>query len=590
MIRTESPANRAYWHLADLVRSDSSGDLHQLFALTWLAAGRMVAAGHVKGVSNVGELVDPAIWKALREAGFPSEAHDAIVSQRFIGIAHDESRRTRAAAIVGELVKELGLHRWDILECLTDSTSHREEASGTVAPELASLLMDMLKAPPASEVWIPFDPKGQLTIEALRRGWNVLASSPLPGRQLIRQLLLTIETGYPQPRCVRTELRCDAIGRPLSRADYALVIPPFGMSLKDGRVALWDVTGTRASEKYTRSESWALFEFVNRVEKRAVFATPQGVLFAKGQEQRLREYLLNRGRERVEVEAVIALPPGLFGASAIAGAVIVVTPGGDAETTYMADLGSGRRSLLEAGAIVYAGRDLAFGRAQSERGRLVSREEISANEFSFAPSRYLSRLANLDDTVAKLGDICTIIRPPATTKETHFTEVAEVGLANLENWKPISGDVDKTVFLKTQLKEDSLLRPDDIVLSIKGTVGRAALVGDTATRRPTVVSQSCVALRLSTQPGRTLPPEVLLMYLRSPHGQAQLAGLQVGVGVQHISPVTLMNSVSVPLPSYQVCMEIQADYAKLCDLEHQIAGLKHAMTEITWRRWPDEIL
>lgn len=590
MIRTQSPATRAYRQLADLARSDSSGDLHQLFALTWLAAGRMVVTGQVKGVSNVGELIDPRVWKALREAGFPSEAHDAIVSQRFIGIAHDASRRTSAAAIVGELVAELGLQRWDILECLTDSTSYREEASGTVVPELASLLMDMLKAPSGSEVWIPFDPKGQLTIEALRRGWNVLASSPLPGWQLIRQLLLTIETGHPQSPRVRTETRRDAIDRPLGRADYALVIPPFGMSVKDGRVALWDVTGTCAFEKYTRSESWAIFEFVNRVEKRAVFATPQGVLFAKGQEQRLREYLLNRGGERIEVEAVIALPPGVYGASAIAGAIIVLTPGGDTEATYMADLSSGRRSLLEAGAIVSAGRDLALGLTQSEKGRLVSREDISANEFSFAPSRYLSRVANLDDTVAKLGDICTIVRPSATTKDTHFTEVAEVGLSNLEQWKPISGDVDKTVFLKAPPKEDSLLRPEDIVLSIKGTVGRAALVGDTATRRPTVVSQSCVALRLSPQPGRTLPPEVLLMYLRSPHGQAQLAGLQVGAGVQHISPVTLMSSVSVPLPSYQTCLEIQADYAKLCDLEHQMAGIKHAMTEIACRRWPDELL
>lgn len=80
------------------------------------------------------------------------------------------------------------------------------------------------------------------------------------------------------------------------------------------------------------------------------------------------------------------------------------------------------------------------------------------------------------------------------------------------------------------------------------------------------------------------------MYLRSPHGQAQLEGLQVGAGVQHISPGTLMSAYSVPLPSYEKCLEIRAEFAQLCDLEHQMAAIKHAMTEITLRRWPDECL
>jgi restriction endonuclease S subunit len=258
----------------------------------------------------------------------------------------------------------------------------------------------------------------------------------------------------------------------------------------------------------------------------------------------------------------------------------------------MADLGSGRRSLLEAGAIVQAGRAQALGRVQipTEKARLVNRDEVAANEFSFAPSRYLSRLVNLEDEVVKLGDICTIVRPPAMTKDTTFIEVAEIGLSDLQQWKPFSGEVEKTVYLKTHPKEESLLRPGDIVLSVKGTVGRAALVGDAARRGKTVVSQSCVILRLSLQQRVPLPPEVLLMYLRSPHGQAQLEGLQVGAGVQHISPGTLMSAYSVPLPPYETCQEIQAEFAKLCELEDQMSAIKQAMTEITWRRWPGEFL
>jgi hypothetical protein len=588
MGRTESPTTRAYWQLADLARADGLADA-QLFALTWLAASRMVAVRQVHSISTVDQLTELQAWKALLESGFPTEAYDLIAAQRSSAGAHDVGRRATAAAIVSELIAELGQHRWDVLPCITESASRRGESEGTLVPELATLLMDMVGAPPNSEVWIPFDLKGQLTVEALRRGWCVHAASPLASWQLVRQLVLTIETGQSQPSTVRTEIDRDSAGRPVGRSNYAVVVPPFGIQVKDSRMSLWDITGTGAHEQFSRSESWALFEFANRINKRAVFLTPQGVLFSKGQEQRLREYLLTRGGDRNELQAVIALPPGVFNANAIAGAIIVLDSSEKSEDIYMADLGSGRRSLLEAGDVVLAGRELALGHVQKDKARLVSRDEIEANEFSFAPSRYLKRLVDLPDEVIKLGEICTIVRPPAATKDSTLNEVAEIGLSDLRKWKPISGDIDKTVFLKTLPKESALVRQGDIVLSIKGTVGRAALVGDIG-KRPTVVSQSCVVLRLNLDRPATLHPEALLMYFRSPHGQAQLAGLQVGAGVQHISPSTLMSAVSVPIPSYHTCLEIRVDFTKLCEFEDQMARIEHAMNMITWQRWPDKVL
>ncbi len=143
-------------------------------------------------------------------------------------------------------------------------------------------------------------------------------------------------------------------------------------------MSLWDTAGGKGLEQFARSESWAIHEFVNRTKKRAVFVTGQGVLFAKGQEQRLREYLVHRGGECNEVEAVISLPPGVFGAAAIAGAVLIVNPGGHTDDVYMADLGSGRRSLQEAGDIVTAGRGIALGKVPTDKARSVTRDEIAA--------------------------------------------------------------------------------------------------------------------------------------------------------------------------------------------------------------------
>ena len=583
MARVETPVTRAYWRLANLARQDGNNDT-QLFALAWLAAGRMVALQRVEGITAVDELAELQAWEMLVEAGFPGDAYDLIAGHRFSKVAQDVSRRASAAAIVSELEKELGQHRWDVLPCLAE-IGRRDAPDGTIVPELASLLMDMIEAPANSEVWIPFDFQGQLTIEALRRGWRVMASSPLVSMQLVRQLLLTIETGHPQPPSVRAEIERDAAGRPVGRADYALVIPPFGMPVKDSRLTMWDITGTRAYEQFARSESWALFEFANRVDKRVVFLTLQGTLFAKGQEQRLREYLMSRTGACTKLQSVIGLPAGVLSAIGIPPAIMVLSGESGSDSVYMADLGNGRRAMSDAGDIVASGRELALGQAEPHKARLVSPEEIEANELSLVPSRYLRRVADLGDTV-RLGDICVAIRPPVVSKEKTPFEVAEVGLPDLNKWQAINDDIEKTIYLKSAPKGSMELQPGDVVVSIKGVGGRVALMGRAADSRPTVVSQSCLVLRLN--PGENFSPEALVMYLRSPHGQAQFAALQVGGSVQHISPGTLMGSYVIPCLSIETHQEVRQEYARLCELESQVANIEAEITEIARRRWSQE--
>lgn len=589
MMRTDSPVTRAYWHLMDIVRGDAfSGSDSRLFALAWLAAGRMVTLGKAPAVVSIDQLTDATAWKSLYEAGFPAEALDLVATQRASAGAHEMARRAAAANIVTELHRELGQHLWDVLPCLVEAGSRKSfEYDGTVLPEFAALLLDLVGPPDGGELWVPFDFSGQLTICALRRGWTVLVASPMPTSTLLPQLLLTIEGGHPQHPKIRHEVERDATGRPISRANSALVAPPFGVQVRDSRLAMWDASGGRGFEQFARSESWAIHEFVNRVNKRAVFVAPQGVLFAKGQEQRLREYLLHRGGECNELEAVVALPPGVFSASSIAGAVLVVNPGGGVDRVRMVDLGSGRRSLSDVGDIVEAGRDAALGLVEAaDKVKLVTRDEIAENEFSFAPSRYLRRAADLGTAAVKLGDLCEPLRPPSTVKEPGPFEAAEVGMQDLNNWRPISHSLEKTVYLKAAPKESVLVQPGDIVFSIKGTVGKAALMGEAARERPTVVSQSCLALRLAPEhSSKNLSPEFVLMYLRSQHGQAQLEGLQVGAGVQHISPSTLLGSVLIPLPTLQEHGEVRQDYDRLCELEHRVSELQSDIASLSRRRW-----
>lgn len=583
MMRTDTPVTRAFWRLTDLARDEGAWQANR-FALAWLAAGRMVSTGNAPAIISIDKLADLAVWSVLAEAGFPSDGLDAIASTSAFGAAQGQARRGAAAAIVAELDREIGRRPWDVLPCLESArTRQGPEMEGTVVPELAMLLMDLVGESHDGELWIPFDVCGQLTVEALRRGWHVLTASPMQAWPLLKALLLIIEGGQPQHPRVRDEVERDPDGRPIGRATHALVVPPINVAVKDSRMAMWDAAGCYGHEQFARSHTWAVHEFVNRVDKRAVFVVPPGVLFTKGQEQHLRMYLIHRGGVRNEVEAVISLPPGVFGGTALAGAVLVVNPGGGTETVYMAELSSGRRSLQEAGAIVKDGHSVALARTDGGSGRLVSREEIAANEYSLAPSRYLRRVVDLGTDAVKLGDICEALRPPTVSRESTSFEVAEIGLQDLSSWRPVNHRLGKIVHVKAVPKEQNLVQSGDIVFSIKGTVGKAALMGKAASERPTVVSQSCLALRVDVSKVR---PEYLLMYLRSPHGQAQLDGLQVGGSVQHISPSTLLGSFLVPAPLLDEQRAAVEDFERLCQLEEQVVVLEQEMADINYRRWP----
>lgn len=586
MISTDTPTAKAYWQLADLTRLDGVYD-SQLFALAWLAAGRMVTLRQAVGIYSVEELADSAVWLKLLEAGFPAEAHQLIEVNRKSALNHDVDKQ--AAAIVSALEKEVGEQCWDVLPCLSASSGHRGETEGTLIPELSSLLLDLVGASPDSEVWIPFDVKGQLTIEALRRGWRILATSPMAFNPLFQQLLLTIETGQPQSPAVRIDIGRQWAEFPAQRVDYGLIVPPFGVPVNEDRMWGWDIRGTHPYGQFTRSESWALVEFVNRIKRKAVFVVPQGVLFALGQEQRLREYLLSRSSPSSTLNTVVALPPGTFGASTIPGAILMFSANGAADTVFMADLISGRRLLQEAGDILSAAHEMVLERHATDKARQVSRNEIEANGLSLAPSRYLRKVADLGEEVVKLGNLFEAVRPPATSRDVSPFDVAEVGLPDMNKWQPISHVIAKTTYLKSAPKASALVRPGDVVIAIKGSVGRVGLIGSSAEHRPTVVSQSCLALRPNPkQANKHLSPEILFMYLRSPHGQAQLAGLQVGAVVPHISPNTLLSAVSIPVPSAEQYRLIQQDYDRLCELEQQIGGIEEEITDIARRRWPGD--
>lgn len=581
MIRTELPIPRAFRALLEAVRIAGLSQSDALtFALSWLAAARMVLMGNVPGAASVDDLGTPEGWKAVADASLP--VHPVI---RWMQADSKEGMGLLPAGknAIKELVSDLGTQPWDVLPALTASAIASRDAEGMVSAEVAELMLDMLE-PPAQDLWVPFDRWGTLTVRALRRGWRVKAAPMLGQMDSVLPLLLAIEFGQPRTHLLETEVERDREGRPLTRAACVLACPPFGMSVHESRLAQWDSSNSEAADRFVRSETWAVRELVNRASKKAVFLVPPGVLFTRGQEQRLREYLLHRGGECNELHSVVALPSGAVSGTNLGSAVMVLTPDHGNDDILMVDLGLSRRSMSNLDELVRTHRRVALGQEEDpERACRVTRDDIMRNEVSFAPSRYLRESVDVGPNAVPLEAICEVIRAPILARDEKAVELLELGIPELGGWAPVGHSLEKKARVKSR-KDMPTLEPEDLVLSIKGSIGKAGFVGNVEPGA-VVVSQSCVALRIVPNQRDKVSAEFLLMYLRSEAGQAQLESLQAGATVQHVSPQSLLTSFLVPMPTAEERAAVEADYRHLCQLEQDIERIQQQMTEIAQSRW-----
>lgn len=576
MIRTELPIPRALGALQGAVRKHGAADAEALtFALTWMAAAKMVLKGQVPGLDTTEDLATEAGWNAIEKAGLPLHG-----TKRWSGVELLE----KASVVINELVSDLGQQAWDVLPAMTSAAiSNRYSGDGMPNVAVADLMLDLLGTP-AADLWIPFDRWGVLTIRALRRGWHVNAAQMQAVSEPTLPLLLAIEYGQLAVSTVNDAVVRDGEGRPMTKAAYVLAMPPFGVPVRDTRLAQWNSDAGDALTRYARSETWATHELVNRTSKKAVFLLPPGVLFTRGQEQRLREYLLDRGDEVNELQSVVALPSGAISNSNLASALLVITPGQDNSDVLMVDLGLSRRSAVNIDELVRTHREIALGHVQdSEHACRVSRYDIKQTELSFAPSRYLHKTVEVGPNAVALENLCELLRAPTMARDDKTVELSELGIPELGRWATVEGDLEKKVRMRDR-RDLPTLKQGDLVLSVKGTVGKAALVGAIAPNSA-VVSQACLGLRLLPGQQGRVSPEYLLMYLRSQAGQAQLSSLQAGATIAHISPQTLLTSFLVPMPEAQERASVESSYRSLCEMEHQVDEIEKQMENLAASRW-----
>lgn len=165
--------------------------------------------------------------------------------------------------------------------------------------------------------------------------------------------------------------------------------------------------------------------------------------------------------------------------------------------------------------------------ADVSRGRLYSRDRDDA------PVRKSSEIRQYIKTV-RIQDL---------PKDTD-ADAEGIPLIDLTSSKIIEGAVRSP-------RETDFLRPSDIVLSVGGTVGRVAIIGDTAAKA--VASNGLVVIRCHN----VITPQYLAALLRTEPYQHLLAESSSGTSIRHLSAGTL-RQIPIPLPPLEVQQRLSA--------------------------------
>lgn len=347
-------------------------------------------------------------------------------------------------------------------------------------------------------------------------------------------------------------------------------------------------------------------------EARRVFATHQrcsgttyalmspGIAFRTSKDlEYFREELVRKNW----LHAVITLPPGCNSASSLEGLLLVLQqdrePGVPIQMVAAQELltpskGKSSRQLWDSNGVKELAQLLNY-RTESSYARLITAEELEANGFSFQVSRYLHSEDDLimqrylhSRTTVQLGDLAEIKRPPASLsrQEDDGIEVREVTPGDIDDSGQLRQGSKRIRLPEVALAKgrQQLLEPGDVLLSIKGGLGKVAMVQDL--EHPTVPGQAFCVVRL--RPNAPLTPAALVQYLRSAVGQSLLDKAGQGTAVAFV-PMGEVKGLPIVIPNASELQRAEDLEEESVALSREVELLSRRLIELSRCGWMDDL-
>lgn len=474
--------------------------------------------------------------------------------------------------------------------------------SPTVPFELVQLMIELAEIT-SGTCYTPWDHAGSISLPASLRKIDVFSEVVAPpSRFALVSLLFGLEPKVSVANFLKSPSAIT--GGQLDQFDVTLMLPPFGM--KCAHVVESDYFN-RFPEKTTSSTVLSIRHALAQTKRRVVAVVPSNILFSGGVELELRKDLLTKGM----IEAVIALPAGLLQHTAISMNVLILDPKGGHENITFVDAtdksfftsapksSSGAKVILKDIDLII---NEMVGSSNTIFAEHVTVQDVMEQNALLQVNRYvlpnsqkqLQRLLGKSE-LKPLSELVEIIRPVALSKESEESVSTdthhEVTLADLPAFGCVCS-ASRTVRIEraaSQKQSQASLRPNDIILNVKGNVGAIGIIPATLDPYQSndgvegwVATQSSYILRMHRH--SQVSPVVLFMLLRSPVGQTLLEQIAVQSTLSLIN-LSALKSLMVPLPTPQEAEHAQQLFEQEVIWQAQINELRAQQKQAVSGLW-----
>lgn len=570
--------------------------------------------GSIASDEFVSELALLLIWQQCQhQSGIPSFAEmlkkNLSLKQVYLELAKEFPElehwfnasaliKMMGAEQIGKLVQlleqapKLSAAAWfDALWQLETQAASRKQDFLMLPKELSELMLALAfqKGSAEQTVYAPFTASTALAGIATQKSKKVVLEQPLKHPLIFLTSLLTgFECIFSDPLNGPTQVEEKGQGNELKQFTHVIMAPPFGLK-----------TGSPIIDRYNRfgieranGDVMALQHALAQCSGRLVSLCTLGLLFRGGSDQELRYSLLKKGW----LDSVIELPGGLLPNTSIPVSILIFDKKRNPDTpVFFYD--AGRDELLGEPESRYSRPRLKYwqhiveaveSRTDSTFGQSVEHEDILDNDANLSVRHYV--LDPAADYIQELPNTCPLSTVTNMIRAQVFKEsnsasaqaFREVGLRDIAP----SGEItppDKIIRLSGVIQERALqqrLLPGDILLSIKGNVGKLGLMTE-KTVENWVASQSFMVLRPDP---KQLQPEYLYRYLASPVIQQYLVSRSGGSSIAILKADDL-NSLPVPIVPLNEQQPVIDTHKMIIEQHERIRELEKNIEQLKQKYW-----
>ncbi|HIO03677.1 MULTISPECIES: N-6 DNA methylase [Marinobacter] len=329
-----------------------------------------------------------------------------------------------------------------------------------------------------------------------------------------------------------------------------------------------------------KSDELAVLRVARECSERGVVYSSPGVLFSRAA-MSVREEIINKNW----LDAVIGLPKGTLLNTAVAPVLLVIDKNrgkGDPIAFVETEVPQTEDSLEQ---LVRAVRD----KNPFEQGAVASQLDIQKNDYDLTISRYklglaTQKLARLDNTVS-LDGVAEIVRAQSL-KDAEENEDAKVFLEASVRDITESGRMNAPAKAmrvdKKQLRraQNQRLYPGDILLAIKGSVGRVAFVDDSCGDN-WIAGQAFIIIRPK---GTAVSTPFLYQYLASELIQEYIQETATGA-VMALLKAADVSGIPVPLPSPEIRDAVETTHKQILAEYEAIKEHRDTISRLKLQNW-----